>query len=85
VIPTCAITLGDFWWSLVDGTLPGLLVLALGVVSSSAPASEGRLFLAFCLVTATINLTYNDLVMHPSRACSSRCGRSRRPSCCTWH
>src|SRR6185436_13593711 len=63
-IPTRTITLVDFWWSLVDGTLPGLLVLALGaVVFVLRPGTpESRLFLAFCLVTATINLTYNDLV-----------------------
>ena len=63
-LPTRTITLGDFGWSLVDGTLPGLLVLALGalvfVLRPGTP--ESRLFLAFCLVSATINLTYNDLV-----------------------
>ena len=63
-IPTRTVTLGEFGGSLVDGTLAGLLVLALGalvfVLRPGTP--ESRLFLAFCLVTATINLTYNDLV-----------------------
>jgi class 3 adenylate cyclase len=63
-IPTRTVTLGDFGGSLVDGTLPGLLVLAIGaVVFVLRPGTpESRLFLAFCLVNATINLTYNDLV-----------------------
>ena len=82
-LPTRTITLVDFGWSLVDGTVPGLLVLALGalvfVLRPGTP--ESRLFLAFCLVSATLNLTYNDLVYHaPLHAPAPRgCGRSRRP------
>jgi class 3 adenylate cyclase len=63
-LPTRTITPADFGRSLIDGTLPGALVLALGtlvfVLRPGTP--ESRLFLAFCLASATLNLTYNDLV-----------------------
>jgi class 3 adenylate cyclase len=63
-IPSRVSTLADFKWALVDGTLPGLLVLGLGalVLALRPSAPETRVFLAFCVVTATINLTYYDLV-----------------------
>jgi hypothetical protein len=54
----------EFGWSLVDGTVPGMLGAGarrpVFVLRPGTP--ESRLFLAFCLVTATISLTYNDLV-----------------------
>jgi hypothetical protein len=58
------VTLTDFKWAIIDGTLPGLLVLALGalVLALRPAAPETRVFLAFCLVTATINVTYYDHV-----------------------
>jgi len=63
-LPTRTITLADFGRSLIDGTLPGVLVLALGaLVFILRPGTpESRLFLAFCLASATLNLIYNDLV-----------------------
>ena len=64
VVPTRTVTPRDFAWFLLDGSLPGLLVVGLGAaVFLLRPGTpESRLFLAFCLVTAAINLTYWDLM-----------------------
>src|SRR5262249_22305732 len=63
-LPTRTVTPSDFGFSLIDGTLPGVLVLALrAVVFLLRPGPpERRLFRAFCLASATLNLIYNDLV-----------------------
>ncbi|HYB41941.1 MAG TPA: PDZ domain-containing protein, partial [Candidatus Methylomirabilis sp.] len=64
VVPTRTGTLREFGVFLIDGTIPGLLVIALGalVLLLRPGAPESRVFLAFCLVSGTVNLTYNDLM-----------------------
>jgi class 3 adenylate cyclase len=63
-ISTRTVALRDFGWTLLDGTLPGVLVLGLGaLVFLLRPGTpESRLFLAFCLVTAVVSFTYDDLM-----------------------
>src|SRR5262249_27308622 len=64
VVPTRALDRWDLLWLVVDGIVPGLLVLGLGafVLYLRPGTPESRLFLAFCLVTGTVNLTYMDLM-----------------------
>ncbi|MBI4589729.1 MAG: hypothetical protein HY725_12900 [Candidatus Rokubacteria bacterium] len=47
---------------LLEGLLPGLLLLALGaIVTTLRPGvAESRLFLAFCLIWFVTHVTYND-------------------------
>ena len=64
-VPSITFTIHDFLWFLLDGSLPGLLVVGLGalVLYLRPGTPESRLFLAFCIVTALINLTYTDLML----------------------
>ncbi len=57
-------TIRDFKWSLVDGALPGLLVIGLAalVLLLRPGTPETRLFVAFCLVVSVTSLTYADLM-----------------------
>ena len=52
------------FWLVIDGILPGLLALGLGaIVFHLRPGTpESRLFLAFCVVTALVNLVYDDMM-----------------------
>ena len=65
VVPSVTFTVHDFLWFLLDGSLPGLLVVGLGalVLFLRPGTPESRLFLAFCIATALINLTYADLML----------------------
>jgi class 3 adenylate cyclase len=62
VVPTRRFTWVDFKQFLVDGLVPGLLLLGMGaaVISLKPERAESRLFLGFCLVSAVVALTYTD-------------------------
>ncbi|MGH7277274.1 MAG: adenylate/guanylate cyclase domain-containing protein [Candidatus Rokuibacteriota bacterium] len=63
-IPTRVVTIGDFKRFLVDSLMPGLFVLVIGAVvlhlKPGVPAT--RLFLAFCVVSAVVNIGFTDFI-----------------------
>jgi class 3 adenylate cyclase len=65
VIPSKVVTRRDFGHIVIDNTVSGFLVLALGalVLLLRPGTPESRLFLAFCLVTGTVNLIYFDMML----------------------